>query len=185
MSVLKPARCAFQPRLNPNTLLCCWNTKEGINLWVCSFIKKISEGKSEPAHPSLCYSMSFLTIGAQKAFLSGVRWLLGDHMLCSHYVSSISFCACSCSLSHSPFPSASVCPASRILLVTLVCAKVLPVLKTWMIVLTSGQRTSICDADQEQNWYLKKKKTDKAVGIKIESRRSPYPSLALASLLLW
>lgn len=64
-----------------------------------------------------------------------------------------------------PFPSASVCSASRIVLVVLVCAKVLLVLKTWMIVLTSGQWTSIWDVNQEQNWYffLKKKKTDKAV----------------------
>lgn len=102
--------------------------------------------------------MLFLTVGAQRAVLSGVRWLLGDHMLCCHYFSSVSFCLLYLQLFPLTFlfPSASVCSASWIRLVALVCAKVRSVLKTWMIVLTSGQRTSICAANQKIIYIFKK-----------------------------
>lgn len=181
----EPARCAFQPRLNPNTLLCCWNTNEGINLWVCSFIKNISAGKSEPAHPSLCYSMLFLTIGAQKAFLSGGQVTAGR----SHVMQPLFFIHLLLYLQLFPHIPLSVCLCVSsfqdsvgypCLCQSASCVKDLDDCShIW-----SASLNLRCWSRTELIFFFFLK-TDKAVGIKIESRRSPYPSLALASLLLW
>lgn len=105
--------------------------------------------------------MLFLTIEAQEAFLcvgSGDCWEITCYpeapaewgTAASIFPLSFVFAVFP---SHIPLPI-SICSASRSLIVALFCAKVLPLLKTWMIVFTSGRRACVYDVSQEQNLAL-------------------------------
>lgn len=138
------ARCAFQPTHNANTLLCCWTTNEGITLRMCSFKTFQKESLGPPIHLCATGGCS-LQLEPRRPFWAGS----GDcwEMTCD-----------AATLFHpSPFELAVVPPHIPLPGFCWLLWSV-PKLKTWMTLLTSGQRTSICDPNQEQNWHFKKKK---------------------------
>lgn len=135
------------------------------NLWMCTFEIFQEESLSPPVH--LCANRSpeglsdrgQVTAGRshvrQKVRLDGPLFFIQLFLYLQLFPLTSPFHLLLCV----PIPGFCWLPLS-------VPKYFLPVFKTWMIVLTSGQRTSICDANQERNWYLKKKKLIKPSKVK-------------------